>query len=96
MLLGNASLTLVNNLMITGSSTYSVGEALDWAFTVIFPTHTFARGLQQLIINGFNEAACEPYTPDVCEAMGTIGQTNPCCDSKYSLILGTISARNNS
>ena len=65
--------------MIPGSSTYEVGEALDWLFTITFPTYTMARALQQIMINGYNKDSCAPYTTDVCDALGAVGSINPCC-----------------
>ena len=65
--------------MVPGFSTYDVGEALDWFFTITFPTYTMARALQQIMINGYNKDSCAPYTTDVCDALSAVGNISPCC-----------------
>jgi len=73
--------------MVPGSSTYNIGELLDWVFSLLLPNFTMSRGLQMLMLNENNEDSCQEFTTALCTSIEDAGRQNPCCPGSNIMIL---------
>lgn len=70
-------------LKIPDLGTEDVATALDWVFSVIFPTYCMGSGIMNVYTNyGYAEGCKATGYPEIC----LIDNTSPCCSGKYPIL----------
>lgn len=81
---GLATLMAVFVLKIPDLDTADVADALDWIFSILFPTYCMGSGIMNVYTNyGYTEGCKEVGFPFIC----VMYPKNPCCPGIIGLCI---------
>lgn len=86
MFAGLATLMAVFVLKIPDLNTADVANALDWVFSMIFPTYCMGSGIMNVYTNyGYTEGCKETGYPMICANPKL--RDNPCCPGMVKIAI---------